>query len=507
MKSRRISRLQVYALTVLILSLALAQVPSLTQAQRAQNNQWSLSFYSTNAQNVARKTFLPFDQIQLVASVAYGNASQPGILVAFKVRGPTDAVDQTNITRIIPTDNEGQAEFEFRLPIENQNNDTVVGTWQATATIQTTNGTLERTLSFTTQWSMEIASITIQNAKGQNQTSFPAGSTVTVKLAINNNGQAQATNVSMNMQGSSGNINQTQIQNVQIGTSNPTKVQANIEIPSDATAGQAFITAALFSGSFEGTNIPEAQNKTASFTITSATKPTSTPTPTPKQTPFQNSISLFSWLLVATALFTFTSLTLFLRRKPYPPSGQTSKFPTVPVTSTPTLSEATQLAIPGSSAIEILAQQSGLQPLATQLSTISSAAQRIEALQTALRMEKQQLAKDIADFTKTVDEQEKAITIYFETIRQEMKRLGTYIGDKNIAQTEAKVERNAPPSEEENKHKQTISPSEVNDKQTDLPEQSRPARNTKLSPRDYDALRQERTEEEDIRTEEHTRED
>jgi len=508
MKSRRISRLHVYALAALMLSLAASQVPLLTRAQSTQSNQWSLGFYSTNAQNVPSKSFSPFDQIQLVANVTYGDASQPGILVAFKVHGPTDAVDQTNITRIVSTDNDGEAGFEFRLPIENQNNDTVVGTWQATATIQTTNGTLQRTLSFTTQWGMEIASITLQDAKGQNQTSFPAGSTVTVKLAINNNAQAQATNVSLNMQNSSGNIiNQTQIQNVQIGTSNPTQMQANIEIPSNATAGQASITAALFSGSFEDINIPEAQNKTASFTVTSTTKPTPTPTLTPKPAPFQNTISLFSWLLVATALFTFTSLTLFLRRKPYPPSDQAPKFPTVPVASTTVLAEATQLAIPGGSAMELLAQQDGLQPLATQLSTMSTAAQRIEALQTALRMERQQLAKDIADLTKRVDEQEKAIMKYFETMRQEMKRLGTYISDQNISQTEAKVERNAPPSEEKIKHEQNNPPPEVKDKQTDTPEQSRPTKNTKKPPKDYNTLRQKRTEQEDIRTAEHTRED
>jgi len=196
---------------------------------------------------------------------------------------------------------------------------------------------------------------------------------------------------------------------------------------------------------------------------------------------------------------------LFLRRKPYPPSGQTTKFPAVPVTSALAIAGATQLAIPGGSAIELLAQQAGLQPLATQLSTMSSTAQRIEALQTALRMERQQLAQDIADLTETVDEQEKAIMRYFETVRQEMKRLGTYINDQNTAQTEAKVEQNATPSEFW--EKQNLAPPEVGDKQTDIPEQSRPIDNTKEPPKNYDTLRQNRTEEEDIRIADHTRED
>jgi len=479
MKARN-ARLKVYSLLAIILALVLV-LPSITHAQNTQDNQWSLGFFSTNAQNIVSKTFSPFDQIQLVANVTYGNASQPGVLVAFKAHGPTDAVYQTNITRVVSTDNEGQARFEFRLPIASQNDETVVGTWQATATIQTTNGIIEQNIAFSTQWSMQIASITLENAQGHNETSFAAGSAVLVQLAVNNNAQAETTNVTVNMQGSSGNIiNQTQISNTQIGASNPTQVKAYIQIPSNETAGQASISATLFSGNFDGINIPVSQTKTASFTIPAAsTTPSPTPTASPKPKPFEMSISLFSWLLVATALFTFTSLTLFLRRKPYPPSGQTPKFPAIPVTSTPALADATQLAVPGGSAIELVAQQAGLQPLATQLSTMSSTAQRIEALQTALRMERQQLAKDIADLSKTVDEQEKAIMEYFETIRVEMKRLGTYISDQNISQTDAKVEQNAPPSEQKVKHKQNIPYPEVKDKQTDTGEQNHPSKITK----------------------------
>jgi hypothetical protein len=494
-KNKKITKLLIQATLIVFVSLSITQVTQIAQAQNNSNNQWALSFSATNMQNVRSSTFAPFNQIQLLADVTYGNTSVPDILVTFKAQDPSNSM---NVTSVESTDSNGQAAFSFRLPTEGPNNSSIVGAWQATATIQTTNGPLQKTLSFTIQWSMQITSIILQDSKGQNQTSFSSGNTVTVKLSINNSGLAQNANVTLNMQDSKGNsLNQTQIQNIQVATSNQTIAQAKLQVPKNATAGQASITAALFSGNFEGRNIPASQSKTITFKITTA----------PKLQPLQMSISLFSWLLVATAIFTFTTLTVFLRRKPYQPSEQPARLPMVPIASSPALPDSSQLAIPGNPSVVILAQQAGLQPLATQLSTMSSTAQRIEALQTALRMERQQLAKDIADLTKTVDEQEKAIMRYFETIRQEMKRLGTYIGDQNIAQTEAKVEQNAQRSEEKIKHEQTIPPPEDKDKQTDIPEQSRPIENTKEPQKDYDTLRQERTEQEDIRTSEHTRED
>jgi hypothetical protein len=174
-----------------------------------------------------------------------------------------------------------------------------------------------------------------------------------------------------------------------------------------------------------------AESKTAGFTITSGAKSSSTPKP---QTT-QNSISLFSWLLVATALFTFTSLTVFLRRKPYSQTGPTTELSTFPTAAAPALIDASQLAVP-SAAEEILSQQGGLQPFAAKLSNIKSIAQRIDALQKALNMERENLAKEMADVNKTVQEQEKAIKHYFDAVRGETEKYSGYLSDQEKGKTE-----------------------------------------------------------------------
>ncbi len=178
---------------ILLLSLILIQSIYAIQVTNAQsttaNGQWALSFQIQKVgQNTTSNIFTPFDQIQLTANVTYRNATQPDILVTFKVQGPSNAANPTNITTVATTNATGQAESVFRLPADNQNEDSSIGKWQATATIQADNSTLQQSLSFTTQWNLQITSISTQNSQGQNQTIFYPGKTVTVKLTISNKG-------------------------------------------------------------------------------------------------------------------------------------------------------------------------------------------------------------------------------------------------------------------------------------------------------------------------------
>ena len=430
MKYREIRKKRMgYLVLALLLFLAASQALQVTYGQNStQNNPWALSFQILkNGQNAVNSSFAPFDQIQLFAKVTYENASVPNILVTFKAQSLSNSA---NVTRIISTNATGEAEFSFRLPIESQNNASIVGAWQATAAIKTTDGVLRQNLSFSTQWNMEITSIVLQNSQGQNQTTFQSGKTLTIKLSINNKAQPKAANITLSIKDSLGKlINQTQIYNKQIDTSS--SLQANLQIPSTATAGQAAITAVVYSGNYRGTAIPASENKTAPFTITA------TSTSTPKPQPFENTISLFSWLLIATGLFTFTSLTLYLRRKPYPPNTQTLEDQSTPASSSAVLIDSSQLGIPSNSDIEAIVQQAGLQPLANQLNTMSSTAQRIDALLTALKMERAQLAKEIVDLNRTVEEQEKAVKKYFDAIRQQAEKYGASINDQGYGKPES----------------------------------------------------------------------
>jgi uncharacterized protein YukE len=449
-----------YTIAIIALSLIVIQSIQITKAQNQATDQWALSFSVENAQNVTSTSFTPFDQIRLSSTVTYGNASVPDLLVTFKVQGPTGSANPMNITSIAKTNAAGVADSTFRLPAEAENSNSVVGTWQATATIRTSNSTIQKTLSFTTQWNLEITSISIENQQGSNQTIFYPGNTVTVGLAISNADSAQQANITLNMQDASGNIvNQTQIQNTQISNgSSPAKVQTTLEIPASAIAGEASITAAIFSGTYQNIDVPAGENQTAYFTIVA---PAATPTPTPKIV--LNSVSLFSWLLIAVGLFTFTSLLVFLRRKSSPKTSQTPIFaPSTPSpeTATPALilstapQETIQQPAPQAAAptpkiapekvmeatvmSEInlnetkesaLSQAPAAQATLAQLDRISSTAKRVQAIKATLESVREQLAQDLTELNKLVDERERALKNYFDTVREEMEKAKTHLTD------------------------------------------------------------------------------
>ena len=480
-KSRGNNQQLVYTLLILLLSLTLIQTIHVIQAQTiSQNNQWALSFQIRNGQNSTSTTFNPFDQIQLFAQVTYGNATQPDILVTFKVQSPSNSPNAMNITRITATNANGDAECSFQLPMYGENQDSLIGTWQASATIQTTNGTiqnsLQKNLTFTTLWNLEIASINIQNAQGQNQSIFYPGNTIAVQLSINNHGPSQTANITINLKDSTGKIiNQTQIPNKQIDTTNPTQIPANIQIPSNATLGEASITAAIFSRTLQNIDIPAAQNKTSYFAIATNTAPTTTSTPTSPPPPSENTVTLFSWVLVATGFFTFTILFIFLKRKPMPKIG--TQMPNIP---SPTPSQTTNSpAQPSSPAtltakiasekiinatmdaqetLEILMPQSisaqeQKQLIVNYLTKISSTSERVQALEAELKIEKEQLNKEITGLTKTLEEQERAVQNYFESIRKEIAKLTANISEKNAVPTLLKKtnQRSVDKTEEESK--------------------------------------------------------
>jgi len=373
------------------------------------------------------------------------------------------------------TNSTGQAQFSFRLPINNQNQDSLIGVWNATVTVQTLSGTLQKSLTFKSQWSLEVKSINLLNLQGQNQTSFLPGDTIAVQFAVKNTAQTQNANITLGLQDDSGRmINQTQILNSQINgsNSNSTQIQGNLQIPVNASVGSGSITVALFSGKYLNNNLLAAQNQTAyveivnngtptispSSTSTTTVPPASTsPTPTPNSSPTQtpppfveNSVSLFSWLLVATGFFTFTMLVLFLKRKPLP--GLNSQIPNLPIqpstsigkpqTSQPVTEKMTQAtmvtpapmpfetretdaakSLKDQEIVESIITQKPAEAMVSHLSKISSTGQRVQALEAQLRIEREQLTKEIMELNQTLDAQERAVKNYFDAIRQEVAKL------------------------------------------------------------------------------------
>ena len=486
-KTKKLSRIAYAVAIMLIFSWAFIQSTQIIEAQ-TQNSPWAMTLQIQQAdQNSTTSAFSPFNQIQLSTNITYNNESQPNILVSFNVQGPIGSTSTTNITRIQATDIKGKASFVFRLPMQTQNS--LIGTWTAAATIQTSNGALQKSLNFTTQWNLEITSLNLFNSQNQSQTNFSSGDTVTVQLLINNRNQPQIANISINMIDSAGKIiNQTQTRNSQIDTSNATQLEAAIQIPTTANAGQATVNAAIFAGSYEDVNIPVAENQTAPFMIAgnemgnpTPSPPTDTPSPTPNASPppfFENSISLFSWLLVATGFFTFTMLFMFLKRKPMPKIGvqmpnlpsptpsQGAMSPTQPaspatitpkiapentinatvLTQIPSIFETLEIASPQSTPV-----QEQKQSIVNYLAKISSSSERVQALEAELRTEKEQLNKEITGLTQTLEEQERAVKNYFDSIRQEIAKLNANINHTEpIVTHEKKTDQPSAEKTEEN---------------------------------------------------------
>ena len=572
-KTRKVLRQLVQILPILILSFAIIQTVQVAHAQTT-SNPWAIKLQVLNGQNATASVFNPFDQIQICANVTYNNASQPDVLVTFNVAGPSvnstnNTVNTIKITRIEMTQANGEAEFSFRLPIEAQNEDEIIGTWNATATI---SGAPPQSTSFTTRWGLTIAAINLLNSQGQNQTVFSPSSNMEVQLEIGNNGPALPANVTINMQDPTGKIiNQTEILNSQIASSNQTQVQqTSIQVPSNAPAGQASINVAIYKGTYNGTDIPAAENQTVHFTVSSGSTtppptptPTPSPTPTPPPTPLQNSVSLFSWLLVSTGLFTFTLLYGFLRRKPTQISPQMPNMPATKTTPTitptpvepkpqpPTTQQPTPTAqLAPESPIQAatmeqttaiyetwLSQtssssdaynkpdskpsslQESAQSIANHLSRISETGKKVQVLETSLRVEREQLNKEIADLNKILEDQERAVKSYFDSIRQAVEAAinaqPMEVNDTHDTQpTEANNKQNPtpkevnekpnPPSTEANA-KPNPPTEELNNKPNTPSEQNKEGKNVK-EPR-YKIRREERTKEEDTKIAEHTKED
>lgn len=495
-KAKKMSKQLVRIMPVLFLALAIIQTAQTTQFTQAQatSSPWALKLQILNGQNTTATVFNPFSLVQLCANVTYDNSSQPDVLVSFQVTGPS--AEPITISRIEETGANGLAAFSFRLPMEAQDEDSIIGTWNATATI---NGANPQSASFTTQWSLQTTSISLLNTQGQNQTVFAPGSNAGVQVAISNQGAAQQANVTVSMQDSTNQIiNQTEILNSQIPSSNQTSVQATLQIPDNAVAGQAAVNVAIYEGTYNGTDIPAAENQTAYFTIGTGTI-TITPTPTPSVTPtpgptptpiaLQNTVTLFSWLLVATGLFTFTLLTAFLRRKAIGNTGlqtpnlpiATSEAPSLD-TSTTQQPPPTARVAPGNMASATMTTQAPAiyetwlsqtpfnadapnkpdskpptylespQAIAAYLSKISETGQKVQALEASLKIEREQLNKEIMTLNRVLEEQEQAVKNYFDSIRQAVATAITAqpVESNGKSDTQAKQtynEQDPPPAE------------------------------------------------------------
>jgi hypothetical protein len=236
----------------------------------------------------------------------------------------------------------------------------------------------------------------------------------------------------------------------------------------------------------------------------------------------QNSVSLFSWLLVATGLFTFTLLYLFLRRKPLILIG--TQLPNMPATKaystlTSSPSEPTQPKLttqepqPTVARANVAMENLNQAPMTTQipaiyetwqsqtqleqdsqnrqqpkpskmtepvqaitnhLSKISETGKKVKDLEAALMVERGQLNKEITDLNNVLEEQERAVKSYFDSIRQAVMVVSTQTTEVNEKHEANSAEVNFNQNPTEKKEDRTQSIQEI--------EQSNTAQNSTVNP-------------------------
>jgi hypothetical protein len=319
-----------YVVLILVLSLAIAVQtikPALAQTEDTLlTNEWAMNLKVTGP-NSNNALFAPFDLIQLSANVTYGNIPYTNGLVSFKVEGPADVSNTINITRITSTNTNGLAEFSFHIPVGSQESNSIVGTWRVVATVQTTEGVIEKTAIFNIQWPVTISSITLLNSKNQNQTIFPRENNVTARLIVLVSNQLIRTvNVSITVQDTSGKIiSRAQTKNVQVNTTSPNQIQTTFFIPINSSIGEATLNATVNSGIYGDTEIPVSEIKSASFAVVLVNEDENSPSV------YSTLSGLFPWLLLATGIVCFMLLlTLFRRRHKTMSEPKPKILPTIP---------------------------------------------------------------------------------------------------------------------------------------------------------------------------------
>ena len=276
---------------------------------------------------------------------------------------------------------------------------------------------------------------------------------------------SQPANITINIQDSAGNIlGQTTIAKL-LENTDQNQLRYSLLIPNSTVGGEATINAAVYAGTYQNIGIPASGNKTAYFTIAGSGISNPTPAPNSPPPPIENSVSLFSWVLVATGLFTFTLLFVFLKHKPMPkintqipictstirsqtlttsPDQPTVQQPIMPqtqatakiasektvqattITQLPSIYETlglTQADLTNIPEAEPSSDQQLKQSIVSQLTKISSIGRRVQIIEAELRLEKEQLNKEVTDLNKILEEQERAVKNYFDSIRQEIAKL------------------------------------------------------------------------------------
>ena len=82
--------------------------------------------------------------------------------------------------------------------------------------------------------------------------------------------------------------------------------------------------------------------------------------------------------------------------------------------------------------IRLPAQEPTLQAILTYRNRIASNEKIIQALNIALKLEKQQFDQELTEFSKQLDERQKPLKDYFDILKQEIEKLQTCLNNEEV---------------------------------------------------------------------------
>jgi hypothetical protein len=219
-------------------------------------------------QNQTNNVFAPFEEVELCANVTYRNAPVSSLAVSFEIRGPLNSSHPTVLIRSAITDPSGTATITFRIPMNNQTENAILGTWQVFSAVSTTAGPILGNLTFEVKYPVEINKISFLNIEGDEQNRFSKDN-IRIQLTLENtNLRLKVVNVTADFKDSShASIGKIRIQNVNLESDANTQVEHEFEIPTEAALGEATAECNVYSGVYNETEIQVAETRRATFTI------------------------------------------------------------------------------------------------------------------------------------------------------------------------------------------------------------------------------------------------
>jgi hypothetical protein len=198
--------------------------------------------------NQSADAYEPQELVVLFALATYNDAPVAGKLVAFQVNGPMNQFQNITVVGSGTTDENGIAEFSFRLPWPSQTPEKAIfGQWIALAAVEIAERVVVDTLTFRVGWILSIIEIATLNTELGPQSIFTRQDPIVFNLTVQNTARTEKSAIiGVEVKDSDQNpiiYIQMESRPFQPGNSN---VKATSQIPSSAETGLANASAAPF---------------------------------------------------------------------------------------------------------------------------------------------------------------------------------------------------------------------------------------------------------------------